>query len=104
MQGVLLAVAAAPAALYTHVTTKDACENWQVLGQAKRFAFDTETTGVSVLKIRCRFASVLKAKAYYVRNAITQSLRVFFDSRIENSHAAKFDIEVLRQAGLRSII
>jgi DNA polymerase-1 len=90
---------------YTHVTTKEDCEKLaQELSWQKRFAFDTETTGVKVFEDVMLGLSVSfeEGKAYYVRvDAVTDSLKaVFADQKIEKiAHAAKFDVEVLRQEG-----
>lgn len=90
---------------YAHVTTKEDCDKLaQELSWQKRFAFDTETTGVKVFEDVMLGLSVSfeEGKAYYVRvNAVTDALKaVFADKKIEKiAHSAKFDIEVLRQAG-----
>lgn len=90
---------------YEYVTDTKGCDHVaKLLAKQKRFAFDTETTGSAVFEVDMLGLSVSweEGESYYIlATAVTEALRaVFANEKIEKvAHQAKFDIEILTQAG-----
>ncbi len=90
---------------YEYVIDKKGCDRVAaLLAKQKRFAFDTETTGSRVFEVDMLGVSVSfkEGQSWYIDvKAVTDDLKaVFADAKIEKvAHQAKFDIEILTQAG-----
>lgn len=90
---------------YTYITDTKNCEKLvKKLNKVKRFAFDTETTGIRPFQDELLGLSISwnAGESYYIHaEAITDSLKeVFANASIEKiAHQAKFDVEFLQEAG-----